>query len=260
MLSNLPKIDEGNSIAVRPEPTRLVSRRSLCRRLARSPEARAQFTESTINKGLAYQLRAMREARNWSQEDLAALVGMPQTAISRLESPNYGKQTITTLKRMARVYDVGLDVRFVPFSVLMDRMSKTPRMDFGLTSDSVDVPSFEEEVTNGVFDNQPSTFIPTYVSNIRFQFPVPENAGVYRNAIDVALQSSIGITPLQYLTVEQPKKLTVDEHAVGVQQARPFGYSDIDQQAVAAPITLKKRPDCDYLGMNQPIAVNEARI
>jgi transcriptional regulator with XRE-family HTH domain len=87
----------------------------------------------------------MRESRNWSQEELAALVGMPQTAISRLESPDYGKPTITTLKRMARVYDVGLDVRFVPFSLLVDRMSKTPRLDMGLTSDSVDVPSFEEE-------------------------------------------------------------------------------------------------------------------
>jgi hypothetical protein len=76
---------------------------------------------------------------------------MPQTAISRLESPNYGKPTITTLKRMARVYDVGLDVRFVPFSLLIDRMSKTPRMDMGLTSDSVDVPSFEEEEEQCVF-------------------------------------------------------------------------------------------------------------
>jgi transcriptional regulator with XRE-family HTH domain len=151
MPSSLPKIEEDNLREARPEPTPLVSRGGLCRRLARGPQARAQFVESTINKGLAYQLRAMREARNWSQEELAALVGMPQTAISRLESPSYGKPTITTLKRLARVYDVGLDVRFVPFSLLIDRMSKTPRTDMGLTSDSVDVPGFDEEEEQGVF-------------------------------------------------------------------------------------------------------------
>jgi len=116
--------------------------------------------ESHINKGLAYQLRAMREARNWSQGELAALIDMPQTAISRLESPNYGKPTITTLKRVARVYDVGLDVRFVPFSLLVDRMSKTPHMDMGLTSDSVDVPSYEEEEEQGAFTSASIKQIP----------------------------------------------------------------------------------------------------
>jgi len=102
----------------------------------------------------------MRESHKWSQEELAVLVGMPQTAISRLESPDYGKATITTLKRMARVYDVGLDVRFVSFSHLVDRMSKTPRLDMGLTSDSVDVPSFEEEERDGAFRADVATASP----------------------------------------------------------------------------------------------------
>jgi transcriptional regulator with XRE-family HTH domain len=82
------------------------------------------------------------------------MVGMPQTAISRLESSNYGKPTITTLRRMARVYDVGLDVRFVPFGQLVDRLSNTPRLDMGLTSDSIDVPSYEEETERGLLPNE----------------------------------------------------------------------------------------------------------
>src|SRR6266481_3464793 len=114
------------------EPTTLVSRNSLCRRISRGPEARARFVESHINKGISYQLRAMREARDWSQEELASQVGMPQTAISRLESSNYGKSTITTLKRMATVYDVALEVRFVPFSKLVNRISGTPYLERGL--------------------------------------------------------------------------------------------------------------------------------
>jgi transcriptional regulator with XRE-family HTH domain len=87
----------------------------------------------------------MREARGWSQEDVAKFVGMPQTAISRLESPSYGKATITTLKRMAKVYDVGLAVRFEPFSKLMSWVSGTPYIENGLTSNALAVPSFGEE-------------------------------------------------------------------------------------------------------------------
>jgi len=133
------------------ESTPLVSRNSLCRRLARGPEARAQFIESHINKGIAYQLRAMREGRHWSQEYLASQVGMPQTAISRLESSSYGKPTITTLRRMARAYDVALEVRFVPFSKFLDRISGTPYIEHGLSSDALDVASFEEELEQGHF-------------------------------------------------------------------------------------------------------------
>ena len=112
--------------------------------------------ESNLNKGLAYQLRGMREARGWSQEEVASKADMPQTAISRLESTNYGKPTITTLKRMAKVYDVALVVRFVPFSHLVNWVSGTPYIEYGLSSDAIEVPSFEEEIENDpVFSGAP---------------------------------------------------------------------------------------------------------
>ena len=141
----LPSPEERSLSDERQESTSILSRGSFCRRLNRGPDARAQFVESHINKGIAYQLRAMREAREWSQEQLAIQVGMPQTAISRLESSSYGKPTITTLKRMARVYDVALDVRFVPFSKFLNRILGIPYTEYGLSSDALDVPSFEEE-------------------------------------------------------------------------------------------------------------------
>jgi transcriptional regulator with XRE-family HTH domain len=119
--------------------------------------------ESHVNKGLAYQLRAMREARGWSQEELAEVVGMPQTAISRLESPSYGKLTITTLKRLANVYDVALMVRFVPFSDLVNWVTGTPYIESGISSASMLVPSFMEEYQRGIFENVPIT---TNVSTI----------------------------------------------------------------------------------------------
>ena len=164
MLKTLLRTEETDYSEEKRESTPLVSKGSLCRRFRRGPEARAAFVESHINKGLAYQFRAMGEPRV-GQEELANLVGMPQTAISRLESPNYGKPTITTLKRMARVHDVALIVRFVPFSKLADWVSGTPYVELGLSSDALDVPSFEEEQKEGVFENRVSS-MPILVETI----------------------------------------------------------------------------------------------
>src|SRR2546426_7339355 len=108
------------------ESTNLTSRDGLLRRLRKGPETRARFVESQLTKGLAFQLRALRDREGWSQVELAERVGMTQNAISRLENPHYGKATLTTLKRLAATYDVGLIVTFVPFTKLVDRVSGTP--------------------------------------------------------------------------------------------------------------------------------------
>lgn len=121
-------------------------------RLRKGKATRAQFIESNLAKSIAHNLRATRDRLEWSQERLAAEVGMNQNAISRLESPDYGKQTITTLKRLAKAMDVALIVRFVPFSELIDWVSGTRRVDLGLATESLAVPSFEAEEEAGVFD------------------------------------------------------------------------------------------------------------
>jgi hypothetical protein len=77
---------------------------------------------------------------------------MNQNAISRLESPDYGKPTLTTLKRLAGAMDVALIVRLIPFSELIDWVSGTRRVDFGLSTQSLAVPSFAAEEEAGIFD------------------------------------------------------------------------------------------------------------
>ena len=129
----------------------LNSRQALIARLRRGKSARKQFVESHLAKSTAYQLRATRERRKWSQEQLAREVGMNQNAISRLESPDYGKATITTLKRLASALDVALVVRLVPFSELVDWVSGTPRVVGGLVTEALAVPSFDVEEEDGVF-------------------------------------------------------------------------------------------------------------
>jgi transcriptional regulator with XRE-family HTH domain len=123
----------------------LNSTKILEKRLNRSREARAQFVSSQIDKGIAYQIRALRDRQDLSQEKLSEIVGMNQNAISRLESPKYGRPTISTLKRLAAALDVGLIVRFVPFSHLVNWVSGTPFVEEGLSTETMAVPSFEEE-------------------------------------------------------------------------------------------------------------------
>jgi transcriptional regulator with XRE-family HTH domain len=110
--------------------------------------------DSHIKKGVAYQIRAIRDRLKWSQERLAGEVRMPQNAISRLESPDYGKPTLTTLRRLAAAFDVGLVVRFVPFTEMVDWVSGTPRVNRGLSDDSLAVPGFDVEESLGLLDSQ----------------------------------------------------------------------------------------------------------
>jgi transcriptional regulator with XRE-family HTH domain len=87
-----------------------------------------------------------------SQADLARMTGMTQNNVSRLESPDYGKQTLSSLKRIADALDVALIVRFVPFSQYIDWLSGTPRLDEGLDSNAIAVSSFEKEEEANLFE------------------------------------------------------------------------------------------------------------
>ena len=124
----------------------LISRAGTMKRLRRSKAAREKFVESLIGNNISTQIRTIRDRQGLSQERLAELAGgMNQNAISRLESPSYGKPTLTTLKRIAAAFDVGLVVHFVPFSQLADWASGTPHIDLGRSTEAFAVPNFSEE-------------------------------------------------------------------------------------------------------------------
>src|SRR5687768_11406617 len=61
----------------------------------------------------------MREERGWTQAQLADAAGKPRNVITRLEDPNYGKPTLRTMIEIACALDVGLLVKFVPFTRLV---------------------------------------------------------------------------------------------------------------------------------------------
>jgi hypothetical protein len=83
---------------------------------------------------------------------------MTPNNLSRLESPDYGKQTISSLKRIADALDVALVVRLVPFSQYIDWLSGWPRLDEGLRPEALAVEGFEEEEKAGRFDSSVKCF------------------------------------------------------------------------------------------------------
>jgi len=77
---------------------------------------RREYVAENVRSGIAFQIKAMRNARKLSQSDLARLTGKAQSAIARLEDPDYGKFSLQTLLEIADAFDVWLSVEFVSFS------------------------------------------------------------------------------------------------------------------------------------------------
>jgi transcriptional regulator with XRE-family HTH domain len=100
---------------------------------------------ANLSEGIAFQIRATRDAQGMTQAALAEAAGMSPNNLSRLENPDYGKHSLSSLKRIADALDVALVVRFVPYSQYIDWLSGTPRIDRGLSSQSLAVPNFDRD-------------------------------------------------------------------------------------------------------------------
>lgn len=102
------------------------------------PDFRKQFIDEHVDVGIAFQIRSLRNRQELKQSDLAKLLDVKQSQVSSWENPDYGRYTLATLKDLAKAFDVGLLVRFVPFSNIVD-------WTVDLTSDVIAPPSFSEE-------------------------------------------------------------------------------------------------------------------
>jgi transcriptional regulator with XRE-family HTH domain len=80
----------------------------------------------------------MRKSRNLSQEELASRVpNTTQSMIARYENPDYGKFSLSTLIAIASAFDVGLLVRFVPYSEMVERVAD-------LSPEALDADSYDQ--------------------------------------------------------------------------------------------------------------------
>lgn len=113
--------------------------RSQLRSKMRNKEYRDAFVAEQIFSRLPLKIRGLREQRKLSQKELGEKAGgMAQAWVSKLEDPNYGKLTISTLLRIASACDVGLYIDFVPFSQVLNSATT-------LSEECFSVPSFDED-------------------------------------------------------------------------------------------------------------------
>lgn len=75
-----------------------------------------------VNTTLAIQIRQLREQRYGKQAALAQRLGKHQETISQWENPDYGRYSLTSLKKLAAAFDVALLVKFISFNELAKDM------------------------------------------------------------------------------------------------------------------------------------------
>ncbi len=109
-------------------------------------EYRDAYVSSMVDVGVAFQIKALREHKPWTQEEMANQAHMKQPRIHELEDPSKSPN-LKTLKRLANAFDVGLIVRFVPISELVKyelALSSEYHM-MKLPSNSAGILSYKEE-------------------------------------------------------------------------------------------------------------------
>jgi transcriptional regulator with XRE-family HTH domain len=110
-------------------------------------EYRHAWNLESVYTGVCFQLRALREQREWSQAKLGEKAGMAPERISILEDPNADtKPTLKTLLRIANACDVGLEVRFVSYGAVIDRSTETNFKDLEVPSFSDELPELEKAI------------------------------------------------------------------------------------------------------------------
>lgn len=120
-------------------------------RMKNSPVARNAYVTAEVTTALAHQIRSIRVQRGWSQLELAKKLGTTQTAISRIEDPSYGRLTLSTLLELSKIFDTGLEVKFVSMVTMLQNT-------YFVQASDRSVPAFEEECQQvGVLTPRPDT-------------------------------------------------------------------------------------------------------
>ena len=166
---------------------------------------REGFVASHLTDNISAQIFSTREARGWTQQQLANAAGMAQTRICLMENSSYESFTISTLKRLASAFDVALVVRFEPYSELLDWATRTTPKQIAVLQFSKDslplLPALTAEegnrsmMTTNIYYNlitirtdsiSPAITISSAASAAQATIPYNENAGVVVHSMAVA--------------------------------------------------------------------------
>jgi transcriptional regulator with XRE-family HTH domain len=127
----------------------VVSLKKILKKLT-NKEYRDAYATEHVQTSLPFQIRALREQRGWTQARLAVEAGTTQTAVSRIEDPEYGRLSLNTLYKLASAFDVALLVKFVPFSRLLEEFKDVSVEALAVESFNDELPKLEEKATNVV--------------------------------------------------------------------------------------------------------------
>ena len=78
-------------------------------------ELRHEYMVASVEQDIAWQIRINREKRGLTQRQLAEMIGSRQSAIARAEDPEYGKHSVATLIKIAKVFECGLLLKLVSY-------------------------------------------------------------------------------------------------------------------------------------------------
>lgn len=142
-------------------------------------EYRDLFVAEQIFARLPIKIHLLREQREWTQKLFGEKAGMAQAWVSKLEDPNYGRLTLSTLLKVASTFDVALVVDFVPFSKLLnDTLNLSPEF--------FEVPSFEEDQ----FEEKAAVSTTAYLSH-EDRVPIEDESKATTHRIATAIAGSI---------------------------------------------------------------------
>jgi transcriptional regulator with XRE-family HTH domain len=106
----------------------------------RDEEYRHAYAEAAVEQGIAWQVRVNRERRGMTQQGLARMIGTRQSAISRMEDPEYGSHSLAQLLKVANAFDCALIVKLAPYSMLALESTM-------LSEDDLNVLGYREEIS-----------------------------------------------------------------------------------------------------------------
>ena len=136
----------------------------------RDGRRRHLYVSAHNSRFLAQQIRSLRG--DMSQADFGELIGKPQSVVSRLEDPSYGKFTLQTLHEVAEKLDRAVIARIVDFKTfirLTEDMSEAALCPKAYTDDDLDsLGDNEEPLVVSASSGNESSVLPS-VSSVREQ-------------------------------------------------------------------------------------------